>query len=265
MALFNFYNFDKPGPGINPGEPRKTGIRRVLELLELSGGNLFKGGLLSFLTFLPWYVGTLLSIRTHALAFMFLAGILGGMIAAPQVVGIADTALRAMRDEPGLWWMTYKAAWKRNWKASLLPGAIAGCLVSALVFSLAHLDYSSVSLWTLVLYLLSAWFLFGMITYVIPQIALFDMSLKGILVNSVMLQLRYPKRTFGAVLIQILYWGAFVLFYPISPIVLPITGLWLPLFLGLCAVYNAIEEAFDLERIVKEAQENKKNETQIAT
>ena len=161
--------------------------------------------------------------------------------------------------------MTYKAAWKRNWKASLLPGAIAGCLVSALVFSLAHLDYSSVSLWTLVLYLLSAWFLFGMITYVIPQIALFDMSLKGILVNSVMLQLRYPKRTFGAVLIQILYWGAFVLFYPISPIVLPITGLWLPLFLGLCAVYNAIEEAFDLERIVKEAQENKKNETQIDT
>ena len=34
------------------------------------------------------------------------------MIAAPQIVGLNDTILRTLRDEPGYWWETYRRTWK---------------------------------------------------------------------------------------------------------------------------------------------------------
>ena len=79
-------------------------------------------------------------METHSLIPLLAAGILGGMLAAPQIVGLNDTILRALRDEPGYWWGTYKRAWKRNAKASLLPGAVCGLLLALEIFTLFHLD-----------------------------------------------------------------------------------------------------------------------------
>ena len=53
-------------------------------------------------------------------------GLLGGLIGGPFLSGMIDTTLRALRDEPGYWWHTYKRAWKQNWKQSLLRGALLG-------------------------------------------------------------------------------------------------------------------------------------------
>ena len=64
------------------------------------------------------------------------------MIAAPQIVGLNDTILRSLRDEPGFWWATYRRAWKRNVKASLLPGAVCGLLLAMEIFTAFHLDTS---------------------------------------------------------------------------------------------------------------------------
>ena len=68
---------------------------------------------------------------------------LGGMIAAPQIVGLNDTILRTLRDEPGYWWETYRHTWKRNLKESLLPGAVCGLLLAMELFSLCHINIAS--------------------------------------------------------------------------------------------------------------------------
>ena len=91
MAPLFQFNFDKPGPGVNPDEPRKTGYRRFEELLINNGGSFFKAGFLSFLTFLPFYAGLVVSVLAHQFPLMILAGLLGGMIAGPQITGLADT------------------------------------------------------------------------------------------------------------------------------------------------------------------------------
>ena len=255
MAPLFQFNFDKPGPGVNPNEPRKTGYRRFEELLINNGGSFFKAGFLSFLTFLPFYAGLVVSVLAHQFPLMILSGILGGMIAGPQITGLADTILRAQRDEPGIWWLTYKDAWKKNWKASLAPGALMGFLIATLVFTVLHLNTQSLSIAVLAGLALSTLLMLGIFTYLFPQIALFDMGLAHVLRNALLLTLRHPIRTFGAALLQAIYWGAFLAYYPISQILLPLTGLWLPLFMGLSVVYTPMEADFDLEALVKQRQD----------
>lgn len=61
-----------------------------------------------------------------------------------------DTILRALRDEPGYWWHTYRMAWKQNWRESLLPGAGAGfCLGlwAFLLYALPDLENVPISVW----------------------------------------------------------------------------------------------------------------------
>lgn len=254
--LFQF-NFDKPGPGVNPDEPRKTGYRRFEELLLQSGWVFFKAGLLACIGFLPFFFGLAIAVGTHQFPLMLLSGILGGAIAGPQITVLADTILRAQRDEPGVWWLTYKDAWKKNWKASLVPGALAGTLSASLVFTLLHLNTEALSLAVLLGLALSALLMLGIFTYLFPQIALFDMSLSQILRNALLLTLRHPLRTLSAALLQAIYWGLFLAYYPLSQVMLPVTGLWLPLFMGLSVVYTPMEADFNLEALVKQAQDEK--------
>ena len=255
MPPFFQFNFDKPGPGIPPDLPRKTGYPRFEELLLQNGDSFFKAGFLAAISFLPFYIGLVVAIEIHQFPLMLIAGILGGCIAGPQITGLADTILRAQRDEPGIWWLTYKDAWKKNWKASLVPGALIGFLTASFVFALMHLNTDSLSIPVLIGFAGSALLCLAVFTYLFPQIALFDMKLDLILRNCLLLTLRHPCKTLGAALLQAIYWGLFLAFYPISQIFLPLTGLWFPMFMGLSVIYPPMEKAFDLEALVKKEQE----------
>ena len=254
MSLFQF-NFDKPGPGVHPDEPRKTGYPRFEELLLRNGGGFFKAGLLACFSFLPFYLGLAISVTIHMFPLMVAAGILGGLIAGPQLTGLADTILRAQRDEPGDWWLTYKDAWKKNWKASLVPGALIGFLFACLVYAVMHLNMAAIAPSVLLGFILSALVLLSVFTYIFPQLALFDMSLSAILRNTMILTLRHPLFSLKAAFLQAIYWAVFLAFYPISQLMLPLTGLWFPMFMGLSVIYPSMEEDFDLEALVKEHQE----------
>ena len=255
MAPLFHYNFDKPGPGIHPDLPRKTGYPRFEELLLQNGGSFFKAGLLSAISFLPFYMGLVTAIATHQFPLMLIAGIVGGCIAGPQITGLADTILRAQRDEPGIWWLSYKAAWKKNWKASLVPGALTGFLTASFVFTLTHLNFDALSLPVLIGFVFSALLCLAVFTYVYPQIALFDMPFSLTLKNALLLTLRHLRKTLCAALLQTIYWGLFLAYYPISQVFLPLTGLWFPMFMGLSVVYTHMEEEFDLEALLKKHQE----------
>ena len=252
--IFNF-NFDKPGPGVHPDEPRRTGYARFEELLLRNGGAFFKAGLIACFSLLPFYIGLGVSVVGHLFPLMLLSGIVGGMIAGPQITGLSDTLLRAQRDEPGVWWLTYKDAWKKNWKASLIPGALVGFLTANLVYALVHLNTNALSISVMAGFALSALLILAVFTYVFPQIALFDMGLKQILLNTLLLTLRHPLVTLKAALLQVIYWALFLAFFPISQLALPLTGLWLPMFMGQSVIYPSMEEEFDLEALVKAHQD----------
>ncbi len=248
MGLFH-QNFDKPGPGISPNAPRKKGAARYFEVLTRDFSTFWMAGLLAMISSLPFALGLWFAVTTHSLIPMLLAGILGGMLAAPQIVGLNDTVLRALRDEPGYWWVTYRRAWKRNAKASLLPGAICGLLLAMEIFTAFHIETGSVAV--MVAIFVALILLAGIAQYLYAQVALVDLPFSSLLKNSLMLFLGYLPRSALGILWQGLYWAAIALFWPLSGAVLILTSLWLPCSLSLLAIYPALNKSFDLETKIK--------------
>lgn len=248
MGLFH-QNFDKPGPGVSPNAPRKKGAARYFEVLTRDFSTFWMAGLLAMISSLPFALGLWFAVTTHSLIPMLLAGILGGMLAAPQIVGLNDTVLRALRDEPGYWWVTYRRAWKRNAKASLLPGAICGLLLAMEIFTAFHIETGSVAV--MVAIFVALILLAGIAQYLYAQVALVDLPFSSLLKNSLMLFLGYLPRSALGILWQGLYWAAIALFWPLSGAVLILTSLWLPCSLSLLAIYPALNKSFDLEAKIK--------------
>lgn len=258
MPLFNMH-YDRPGPGVNPDTPRKKGAARFLEVLGRDLTSFWLAGFLALLSALPFAVGLWFAVMTHAVLPMLVAGALGGMIAAPQFCGLQDTILRSLRDEPGYWWNTYRRAWKRNAKASLLPGAVGGVLLATQIFSALHINGSEGAVMTVSL-VVGALLLMGLGQYLFAQLALLEMPFGALIKNSIFLFLGYLPRTFMGVGWQLLYWAAMVLFWPVSSFMVILTGLWLPSLLSLMAIYPVLDKSFRIEETIKKMRDDELNE-----
>lgn len=261
MSIFSglFGGYNRPGPGVRPDEPRKKGVARLLEVLGRDLWPFFKAGFLTLLGAIPFMVLMVMAIVTHAVIFVLAAGIIGGMIAAPQMCGMADTVLRSLRDEPGYWWETYRRAWKRNWKATLLPGALCGLIFGMQIFTFFHADSMQITLVTAVVFVLGIFLSVGLYAYIFPQVALIDLPFLGILKNAVLLFLGYFPRSLGAVAVLAVYWGAFLLFFPLSLYIVPFTNFWLPMSIAYLIIYPALEKSFNIESTIKKMREDQLN------
>lgn len=259
MGLFSADRFTRPGPGVSPDAPRKKGVARLAEILGRDMWNFFRAGLLAFLGCLPFMIGMFFAVETHALLFMLIAGIVGGLIAGPELSAMADTVLRSLRDEPGYWWETYRRVWKRNFKESLIPGMLSGLVFSMQIFTLFHLGALNAGIVTWVLLIFSIALVLGLESYIWPQIALLDLPLQGIIKNSLLLLFGYLPRSFGAILIQAAYWGIMLLFFPLTIILLPFTNFWLPMVPALLCVYQPLEKSFNIERTITQMREDDLN------
>ena len=256
MGLFNMH-YDRPGPGVNPDTPRKKGAARFAEVLGRDMLSFWCAGMLALLSALPFALGLILSLLTHAVLPMLLAGALGGMIAAPQLAGLQDTILRSLRDEPGYWWATYRQVWKRNLKGSLLPGAVCGLILAMQIFAAWHLGAGQGSL--LAVLVIGLVLLGGLAQYLFAQVALLDLPFASLLKNAVLLFFGYLPRTLLGVLWQGVYWGLVVAFFPFSAPVLLVTGFWLPALLSLMAIYPPLEKSFHIEETIRKMREDELN------
>lgn len=243
MGIFSFNT--EPGPGISPDAPRKTGLARVVEVLGRDLWSFFKAGFLAVLSLVPFLFGIAFAVVSHALLVAVLAGVIGGLIAAPQLCAMADTVLRSLRDEPGFWWQTYRRAWKRNGKASLLPGGVFGLLCAMEIFMLFHLG--GADSFVTGVFLVGIVLVWGVFTYVWAQLPLLELPFGLVLKNAALLFLAYLPRSLGAAAVQVVYWGAIVLFFPYSALMLPVTNLWIPMVFSLMIVYPALEKSFQIE------------------
>ena len=250
MGLFNSDRFSRPGPGVSPDEPRKKGLARLAELLGRDGVSFYMAGLLALVSLLPYLFGLWVALASHSILPMLLAGLLGGALAAPQLCGLIDTILRALRDEPGYFLVTYRRAWKQNARASLLPGALGGLVIAAQLLSWSVLDGDGSQLLHGIL--LAGMFLaFGLLLYLFAQIPLMDLPLSALLKNAAFLFLGYLANSALGVLALGGYLLLVYLFFPLSLGVLLLTNAWLPVLLALMAIYKPLDKTFSIEQRIK--------------
>ena len=259
MGLFH-QNFDKPGPGISPNAPRKKGAARYFEVLARDFSTFWMAGLLAMISSLPFALGLWFAVTTHSLIPMLLAGILGGMLAAPQIVGLNDTVLRALRDEPGYWWVTYRKAFKRNFKASLVPGVLYTVVVTLQIFlvyfcfnMLYHGTNVGVPLWVAtVLNLVLFQMLFA---YMWPQVVLLDQPLSLTLKNSINCMIAFLPHALAAAIVQVLFWGVVILCMPLGLFLMLIFGFWFVTEVSCQIIYGDIEKVFHIEESIRKMKD----------
>lgn len=238
-------NFDSSGP--ERDQPRKRGIFRFFETLTRDFKDIFRAGFLAMLGCVPFAAGIAYSMITHTMLAAPVLGLAGGALAGPELCGLADTILRGFRDEPGFWWHIYKRAWKRNAKASLLPGGIGGLLLGAQLYLLANAGPLGLDLITGAGLAAGILLVLGLSLYLWPQLALMELSFPQLLKNSALLFLGQLPRSLAALSILTVYLWIAVQFFMLTMPLLPFTNLWLPVLPALFLIYPGINENFQIE------------------
>ena len=229
------------------GNERKTGLLRLFELLGRNGWAFLWTGFLSLMTLLPFLGSVAFAWKNRSLLVLVIGGVLGGSIAAPFMCGLIDVLLCSLRDQSHFLWQRYRTSVHRNWKASLPFGILFGAVFAIQIFTLLYLPYSGTGLGLLLCQVISILVSTSLLLHSIPQIALMQLSAIAIIKNSVLMSIRYFPKTLLAVLIQLLYWGVMLLFFPMTSIVILFTSLWFPALLGLLVLYPSLNEAFQIE------------------
>lgn len=253
MSLFQGM-FTRPGPGVAPGAPRKTGFARLWEVLLRDGSAFFRAGALALASALPFFAGMDIALRSGALSIALVSGAVGGLLAAPQLVGLADVILRSLRDEPGYWWHTYRRVWRRNARASLLPGALFGLLFAAQIMGLGA--QLAAERWDVPMLVVSALGLLvsaGLFTYTLPQVALVELPTPTILKNALLLFLVSMPQSLAAALLQLAYWLVLLWFWPYTLAAVLFLGLWLPVLCSQLVIYAGLNEKLKIEEGLRES------------
>lgn len=260
MGLFN--NFAGMGPeGGQTPEPR-TALGRFWRIYTHHSLGLLASGALAAVTALVYIAALFLSVESHGLIFVLVGGPLGGMIAMPQIVGVADTALRAIRGEAGFWWMKYRKAWRRNLKQSLLFGLIVGLLCSFQYFMLLHTRNTGIIVF--VMMLAGIFITVSVASWSVTQIALMELPLWRILINSLTLSAQHPLKTLGVVAVTVGYWLAMVVTYPFSLLFYVLFSFWFPMVITHMTMWRPIDDAFEITGKLEELNAKKRAEEKAA-
>jgi uncharacterized membrane protein YesL len=204
-------DYAKPGPGIDPDEPEKTGPARMLQILQIECVTLLKLNLLFLVTCIP-----IVTIP-------------------PALFSMNQVVRRMVLDQPVDCLYHYRMAWKENWKRAYaaffltaLPLVISGYGVwfylqqagGNLLFFLPFMLCSTVFL----VVLLSSTYLYGIVG---P-----GRSMRESVRLAVMLGVGKPLR---AVLAVLCYYGLLlfaILEFPLSIAYLLLIGFSVPCLLG---------------------------------
>lgn len=228
---------------------RQTGFNRYKQLLGRHFGDWFKLNALTILGLLPLAAGIGLAIATSSILMLIPCAVVGGMIFGPFLSGMYDSLLRAMRDDPMPWWQNYQKSWKQNFRESLVPGALLGLMIGFFSFMGMMLWWAQVSpsLGTVLLFLFSALLTMVIAQLYWSQLVLFQQSPVIRLRNALLFCIQNFWRVMGVGLLQLAYWGIYILFAPWTLLILPIVGIWYILFLSQLLLYDRLNNAFQIE------------------
>lgn len=233
----------------------KKGLLRVFELIDRDGGKFLKAGILALVSLLPLYIAALMAV-SNASPILLLLCIPTGMLAAPQVVAAADTVMRSMRDEVGWWfWDTYKVVWKRNRMASMLPGAIGGLLVGVqlyCVYFLTTLENPAAEFYMLLAAMAIG---LGVVQFFLPMMVCMELPFSALFRNCFVLFLCHPIKSILASIVQLIYWGIMLTWFPLTLVIMAITSVWLPMLLSYSILYRPLDQHMNLTESYRQMQE----------
>ena len=260
MGLFPSANDFKDGQGIEQDAPRKTGVRRFFELVGRDMTGMFLANLLTCLGCVPVICLVYIGFLMNSLPVMLVSAAAGGILAGPALAGMYDTVLRALRDEAGYWWVTYRKAFKRNFKASILPGVLYSVIVTLQIFlvcfcfqMLAQGVNVGVPLWVAtVLNLVLFHMLFS---YMWPQVVLLDQPLGQTLKNSVNCMIAFLPHALAAAIVQILFWGIVILCMPLGLLLMIVFGFWFSTEVSCQIVYGDLDRVFHIEENIRKMKD----------
>ena len=220
----------------NEGAPQSTGAR-LKEILTRDIWNFFYANLIFCVSILPGGAIMLLGIAGNSLMTALAGGMLLGMLGAPFWCGLCDTILRSLRDEAGYWSMQYRRALRNNWKESLFPGILSGTFLVLWLFEThALIGEHGIPVTAFAVLLETAFLWLGVLNYLFPQITLVKVSGGRLWTNSIRLFVGTLPVAAGAVMIELFYWGVFLLLFPRSVPFLLVGGFWLPELVVLMAL-----------------------------
>ena len=250
---------------MNESSGRKVGIARFFELLGRDLWSFYRASFLCCAAFLPGFAAVLFGLMAQAPLLCALGGALGGALAGPFLVGLADTVLRALRDEPGYWWHTYKRAWRQNWRQSLVPGALLGLFLggwSAVLFHMVNDANPGTMMW--VAAVVGMFVCVGFFVWLFAQIPLVDLPLPELIKNAALMFFGFLPRTLAAAAITAVYWVIMLLTLPASILVIVVFGFWLPVIPALMIVYPGLDKVFRLEETLQARRDAEINERMAA-
>lgn len=239
----------------NAAPQRKKGIMRMIELLDRDSGKFFKAGALALLTLLPFFLTIAFALATGAPGLL-LGCVPTGMLAATGVAGAADTVMRSLRDEVGWWfWDSYKKAWKRNARAALIPGALFGMVIGVniyLLYYISAMEDPSREFWMLFVGLLV---LTAITEYYLPMLVCMELSAGALLRNCFVLFFSHPIKSLLAALLQLIYYGLMLIWFPLTGVILVLTSVWLPMLMAYVIIYPALDQHFQLTQAYEKLQQ----------
>lgn len=256
---FFWQRYNEPGPGVDPNEPRKKGIRRFFELMVQDAGNLVKLSLiyqgfilpaqLLFLFFI--YMG---SAQPGMISFLFLALFLGAAI----VIGPATTArvyclAKMLMDSPGFLWHDFWKAFKENFRSTAITGIIYASILAIQAYMVFAIFLSSgpVNYMFMVSVLVSI-ILFSMLTpYYFLQAAYLDQSQGVRLKNTVFLSFGHIKRSFIIAVVDIVFWGSCFFLQELVAIPVVLIGYSLSALIRLMCIWPPVDNIFSIEETLK--------------
>ena len=239
-----------------PIQGRKVGIARFFELLGRDLWPLYKSGILCVLGFLPGTALAVFGMMAGSALLTVVGGVVGGLVGGPFLSGMIDTVLRALRDEAGYWWTTYRKAFRQNFKASILPGMLYCVVVTVQVFlvyfcfnMLYHGTNVGVGMWVAtVLNLVIFHMLFS---YMWPQVVLLDQPFGQTLKNSVNCMIAFLPHALAASLVTVLFWGLVILCMPLGLLLMLVFGFWFQVEITSQIVYGDLDRVFHIEEKIR--------------
>ena len=222
--------------------------------------SMFLANLLTCLGFVPIICLVYIGFLMNSLPVMVISAAVGGILAGPVLAGMYDTVLRALRDEAGYWWTTYRKAFKRNFKASVVPGILYCVIVTVQIFlvyfcfnMLYHGTNVGVGMWVAtVLNLVLFHMLFS---YMWPQIVLLDQPLFQTLKNSVNCMIAFLPHALAASLVTIVFWGIVILCMPLGLLLMLVFGFWFSCEVTMQIVYGDLDRVFHIEENIQKLRD----------
>lgn len=230
---------------------RMTGFNRYKQLLSFFSGHWTILNIITFFAALPLMISITLSILSSSILILIPSCFISGMILGPFLAALADSIQRGLREDTNNRWQNYKKGLRQNIFCSLIPGAILGLFIgvySFLFYMVVYTDAITLSPATIALILFSIILVLNFQNLYWPQLVLFNQPFKMTFLNILLFSSKYLWKVLGIVLLEMIYIAFFIIFAPVTLIVVPFLGIWYFIFFSQFLLYDKLNLELEIEK-----------------